>query len=215
LEYTSRIMPCQENKTRLIERPNYIQMGVQCIKIVTETCHKDYRHQGGYRVDKSNEELLKKAYDLGFKYEQEYGGCCQCAILAIQEAMGIENDDVFKAGTGLVGGIGATGAGSCGALIGGAMAISSRIGRERKNFRDPERISWQTYELAKKLHEKFVAEYGSGNCFDVQKKIFGRSFNLWDTDDQKAFEKAGGHVDKCPSVVGNASRWAVELLLEQ
>jgi len=31
------------------------------------------------------EELIKKAYDLGFKYEKNYRGCSQCAIAAIQE----------------------------------------------------------------------------------------------------------------------------------
>jgi len=165
-------------------------------------------------MDKSKEELMQKAYELGFDYEKEYMGCCQCAIAAIQETMGMENDAVFKAGTGLAGGVGGTGAGPCGALTGGIMVIGSRIGRDRKNFKDPERIRWQTYELAKRLHERFVEEYGSGNCRDIQKRIMGRSFNLWDPSDMQAFEKAGGHSDKCPSVVGNAARWTVDILSE-
>ena len=166
-------------------------------------------------MEKSKEESLKKAYELGFNYEKEYMGCCQCTLAAIQDTLDMQNDAVFKAGTGLSGGIGATGAGPCGALTGGVMAISSKIGRERKNFKDPEGIRWKTAELAKKLHDKFVEEYGSGNCGDIQKKLFGRSFNLWDATDYEEFEKAGGHTEKCPSVVGNATKWAVEILLEQ
>ena len=62
----------------------------------------------------SKEETAKKAYDLGFSYEKEYIGCCQCTIAALQDALHMENDAVFKAGTGLAGGIGATGVGPCG-----------------------------------------------------------------------------------------------------
>jgi len=165
-------------------------------------------------MEKSKEEILKKAYELGFKYEKEYMGCCQCALAALQDTLRMENDAVFKAGTGFAGGIGATGAGPCGALTGGVMIISSKIGRERKNFKDPERIRWKTYELAKKLYDKFIEEYGSGNCSDIQKKLMGRPFNLWDPADFEEFDKAGGHSEKCPSVVGNAARWTAEILLK-
>ena len=166
-------------------------------------------------MDKSREEISKEAYELGFHYEQEYGGCCQCALAAIQETLGMENDTVFKAGTGLSGGVCGTGTGACGGLTAGIMIIGSKIGRERKNFKDPERIRWKTRELAKKLYDKFIEEYGSGNCRDIQNKLFGRSFNFWDADAYQEFEKAGGHSDKCPSVVGNAAKWTVEILLEQ
>ena len=165
-------------------------------------------------MTKTNEEFARKAYELGYEYEKEYMGCCQCSLAAIQETLGMENDAVFKAGTGLAGGVGGTGNGPCGALTGGVMAISSRIGRDRSNFKDPEKIRWETYALVKKLYENFVEEYGSGNCRDIQNKLFGRSFNFWDADAYQEFEKAGGHSDKCPSVVGNAAKWTVEILLE-
>jgi hypothetical protein len=42
----------------------------------------------------------------------------------------------------------------------------------------------------------------------------GRSFNMWDADDYKAFEAAGGHKDKCTSVAANAAAWAAETILE-
>lgn len=161
----------------------------------------------------SYSDITKKAYEKGLSYEREYHGCCQCTIAAIQDTLGVRSDDVFKAGTGLAGGIGATSHGTCGALTGGAMMLSSKIGRDRKNFKDPERIRWKTYELAKKLHDKFVDEYGSGICGDIQRKLMGRSFNLLNPADFDEFCKAGGATDKCPFVVANASKWTVELLL--
>jgi hypothetical protein len=65
-----------------------------------------------------------------------------------------------------------------------------------------------------KLHDKFINEYGSILCKDIQKKIMGRSFNLWDPKDYEEFEKAGGHTDKCPDVVGKAAEWTVEILYD-
>jgi hypothetical protein len=46
-------------------------------------------------------------------------------------------------------------------------------------------------------------------------KLFGRTFNLMDSKDYEAFIKAGGHVDKCPSVSGNAAKWTVEIILDE
>jgi C_GCAxxG_C_C family probable redox protein len=164
------------------------------------------------QVDKSGEERLKQAYDLGFYYEKEYKGCCQCCIAALQDILCMQNDAVFKAGTALSGGGCATGTGACGGLTGGIMIISSKFGRERNNFKDPEGIRYKTRELALKLHNKFIEAYGTNICAEIQKKLFGRHYNFLDPAEFEAFEKAGGHVDKCTSVIGNATRWTVEII---
>ena len=127
----------------------------------------------------------------------------------------MENEAAFKAATGLSGGLGLTGVGPCGALSGGIMAISSKIGRDRKNFKDPEGVRWQTYELAKRLCNRFIEEYDSCNCREIQKRVFGRSYDFWDATEHEEFKEAGGYTEKCPIVVGNAAKWAVEILLEQ
>ncbi|RSD33523.1 MAG: CGCAxxGCC family protein, partial [Methanohalophilus sp.] len=31
----------------------------------------------------------------------------------------------------------------------------------------------------------------------------------------EAFEEAGGHDDKCPSVTGNAAKWTAKVLLDE
>lgn len=132
-------------------------------------------------------------------------------LAAVQDVFGISSDDVFKAGHALAGGSGLTGNGTCGALSGGILALGCMYGRERENF---AQNIMKPYKLAKELHDKFVEEYGSCICRDVQKKIFGRSFNLWDPSEYKEFEKMGGHKDKCPEVVGKVARWVAEMLLE-
>jgi len=149
---------------------------------------------------------------LAIEYEQKYGGCSQCVVGSIKKVVGGITDDVFKAATGLAGGIGLTG-NNCGALTGGVMLLSTFIGREYDNFADPDKIRFKSFKLAKKLLERFKEEYGSGICYDIQKKIMGRSYNLWNKKDYNDFIAAGGHNDKCPLVCGKAAKWVVEILL--
>ena len=157
----------------------------------------------------------KQAYDLGFKYEKEYYGCSQCVLLAIQDTFNLENETVFKSASGLAAGIGLLGS-VCGALTGGVMALSLKYGRDLQAFKagDPEGKRLKAYEKARQLYKRFEDEYRSVICKDIQKKIFGRSFNLNDPQDFKEFEEAGAHVDKCPGVVGRAAQWVAEIILE-
>ena len=104
--------------------------------------------------------------------------------------------------------------GTCGALVGGMLAISSIFGREYDDFKDGKKKR-RIFKYAKILYDRFVDEYDSPLCCDVQKKIFGRSFNLMDSIEYEEFEKAGAHVDKCPTVLGNAARWTVEIILNE
>jgi len=98
-------------------------------------------------------ELAGKAYTLGKEYEKTYRGCGQCVIAALQDALGIRNDDIFKSATGLAGGTGLAGDSGCGAYIGAILVLSSLLGRERNNFSDPEGIRHKTHQLTRKFRE--------------------------------------------------------------
>lgn len=157
-------------------------------------------------------ETTERSYTLAYEFEQKYGACSQCVLAALQETIGGIDDEVIKASHALAGGAAKTGQGTCGALSGGMMAISARYGRERVDFESGR--STEASTLAKVLYDRFVNEFGSPICADVQEAIFGRSFNLWDPNDRQAFEDAGGHLDKCPDVVGKAAMWTAEILLD-
>jgi C_GCAxxG_C_C family probable redox protein len=159
------------------------------------------------------DERVKRAYSLAFEYESKYGNCPQCIVATMEEIFNFSLPDLFKAGHPLAGGLGLSGYGTCGALSGGAMILGYAYGRERKDFK--VRTGGRSYRAAKDLYDKFVAEYGSCICRDVQSKIMGRSFNLWDPEDYKRFEAAGGHKDKCPDVVGKVAAWVAEQLIRQ
>jgi C_GCAxxG_C_C family probable redox protein len=160
----------------------------------------------------SNKQKAERAYALAYEYEQKHGNCPQCVLAAVQEAVGEIDDEVFKASHALAGGGALCGAGTCGALVGGMLAISAKHGRDRENFGKGRYL--HNYMLGKKLFDRFVAEFGDPTCGAVQTKVIGRSFNLWDKNDYKAFEDAGGHRDKCTDVAGKAAMWTAEILLE-
>jgi C_GCAxxG_C_C family probable redox protein len=157
--------------------------------------------------------LRQKAYTLAEQYEREYGGCSQCVVAAIKDTVGGISDDVFKAATGLAGGVGLTG-NTCGALTGGVMALSCFLGREYSAFDDPKRVRFKTFDLAADLQKRLESEFGSSLCRDIQTRIMGRYYDLRNEEEHALFLKAGGHDDKCPSVCGKAAAHVIDILYE-
>jgi C_GCAxxG_C_C family probable redox protein len=161
-------------------------------------------------------DYAQKGYERGFEFERHYHGCAQCVVGAVYEVFPeMRNVDIFRAASGLAAGTGLTTIGQCGALTGAVMVLSQLYGRQLDQIDDPEKKRFVAYRLAEKMVHRFLKEYGTLICGEIQKKIMGRSFYLFDPEQWDAFEKAGGHNEKCPSVVGNATRWAIEVMEEE
>lgn len=162
------------------------------------------------------ESVKKLVYDLAFFYEKEFGCCSQCVLGAIKNTVGSGiSNDVFKSATGL--GAGLAGAGySCGALTGGIMAMSCFLGRGIEDFPDPEGIRFKSFQLARRLVQRFEDTYGEcgGDCSAIQTKLMGRSYDIL-AGERDDFIEAGGHENICPSVCGDAAMWTVEILNEE
>jgi C_GCAxxG_C_C family probable redox protein len=180
-----------------------------------------YIYSKGYTKDilmkesRTGENLIERAYQLGFDYERKYRGCSQCTLAAIYDTLDFNDDNVFKTATGFAGGGGLTGISVCGGYAAGVMAISHLCGRERSNFADPEGIRFRTFELVRGFTRDYIEDLGSIICRDIQTRIFGRPYYIADPDDFAKFEAAGGHDDKCTEVVGRAARLTVKYILEQ
>lgn len=156
-----------------------------------------------------------KAHELGKKYEQAYKGCGQCVLAALQDAFDKRDEAVFRSATGFAGGGALCGDGNCGAYTGGIMMLSYLVGRTRDDFEDRAEAAFRTFDLVRRLRDRFIEEYGSVKCRDIQYRVLGRPYWLIDEDDVAKFEEAGGHDDKCPEVVGRAARWAAEIIEEE
>lgn len=162
-------------------------------------------------MDESGEAKVKKAFEYAKSYEMKCTGCAQTAMAGIFDALGIWNDDVFRCASGLADGIGLTGDGSCGALVGASLIIGHLFGREKRDFQDILK-PMKSYLLVKELHDRFVEKYGSCRCYDIQEKLMGRTYDLYDTNDLKDAFKSG-MIDVCSTLVGNCASLAVEVIL--
>ena len=78
-----------------------------------------------------------------------------------------------------------------------------------------EKLRFKTHQLARKFREKFIQEYGSVICRDIQNKVLGRYYYLPDPQEFEKFHNAGAHEIHCPEVVGKAARWMTEIILQE
>jgi len=171
-------------------------------------------------MNKKIEYKARKAYELAYKYEAEWGGCSQCTIRALQEVYDEEKSEVFKA----LGSFAAGGArecdGICGVYAAGMYFIGTKFGREFKDIgkdpNDPKASKKHTEQLilVKKLHEKFIDAYGTIICHEIHRKLYGRPYYLADKEELNKFYQAGGHKWGCTSVCGNGAKWTVEIIEE-
>ncbi|WP_028316911.1 C-GCAxxG-C-C family protein [Desulfatibacillum aliphaticivorans] len=160
----------------------------------------------------NKQEVADKAFSLAKSYEKKSGGCSQCSLAGIFDALGVEDTAIFKAATGLADGVGLTGDGHCGALSGGVLAIGYFFGRDKENFDDITKLVPANI-LAKKLHARFTEKYGTCRCHDLQTSFFGRFFNLYDPEDMKAGMEAG-MLERCSTLAGEVAQMAVEIILD-
>ncbi|MBR2596521.1 MAG: C_GCAxxG_C_C family protein [Solobacterium sp.] len=159
-----------------------------------------------------NSELREKIYKQGMENEAKYGGCAQCVLLTLSQTALDIPAEVIKSATGLMAG-GVRSGNSCGAFSGALMAISCVVGRPADRMDDKTYVA-KTAEPGRKLYQKFMDEYGTVLCRDIQYKIMGKSYRMYDPEDMKRFLADGGHDDKCTAVVAKACIWVLEVLEE-
>ena len=189
---------------------------VELIQLISEhyqkflnkiTLEKDF-----YKIKK-----LKECYEIGFEYEKNYRGCAQCLIATFFKFTGKTNNTLFQSASGFSGGMALCGDSACGGYSGGIMIMGSYVGRrlEKLDLDGDKEAQYKAYEMAQKLHDKFIETYGSVICADIHKQIFGKSFCLRSKEVRKEFEEAGAHLDKCTTVVAMAASWVADILNDE
>lgn len=141
--------------------------------------------------DKSK--MAEEAYRLGHQYEKEHGGCAQCAVAAIQDAIPFLKKDagLFRAASALDGGATPTGLQNCGSFTGAGMVIGYVCGGRRKeDFKGSNKLA---HQLIRKLYQHYEEHYETVLCKDVREKAERR----------------------CEEVVGLAAKWTAQILLDE
>ncbi len=152
--------------------------------------------------------LAEAAYQKALEYELAYGCCPQCVLATIQETVGIIDDGTIKASHGLSGGGGLMGYGACGALTGGLMALSARFGRDRDKLDKGRCIN--NFKKSKELVERFRNTFGGITCAELQQQFTGRTYDMWNADEYKAFDQDRGQ--QCAHATGTVTKWVIEML---
>jgi C_GCAxxG_C_C family probable redox protein len=155
--------------------------------------------------------LEQKAYDIAFDLEFNHGCCPQCVLTAVKETVGGVTDETIKASHGLSGGGGLTGQGACGALSGGLLALSVKRGRDADKLDKGRGIA--NFQLGRQLTDKFIGEFGGITCEQLQQQFTGRTWNMWNPNEYKDFDKSRG--DQCARATALVTRWVVEIMLKK
>ena len=110
--------------------------------------------------------LSSRAIDAArtaFLRDDNYYGCAESTLVALQTVFGLENPEDSSAAMALNGGIAYSG-GMCGAISGAAMAL----GRLAESRLDDHKQAKRTARLlAQRLIADFETEFGSSDCRDL------------------------------------------------
>lgn len=138
------------------------------------------------KLTKTKNEIIQKSNELAIEYEAKYKGCGQCTFLAIIDAPrwgGLEiipkdmEDRLFSGICVLTGGVGLSGDGTCAAVASGALAIGLALGIQRETFNEA-RFRENCATVRNTLLSRYYEKYNSLLCKDVQRKFFGKAWDL-------------------------------------
>ena len=153
-------------------------------------------------------DLAQQAYEKASGYELAYGCCPQCVLATVQETIGMVDDQTIKASHALSGGGALLGEGTCGALTGGLMALSAKYGRDRDKLERGRFIN--NFMKSRDLVERFRERFGGVTCEELQKEFTGRTYDMWNAAEYKAFDDARGN--QCAHATGTVTKWVIEML---
>jgi C_GCAxxG_C_C family probable redox protein len=135
-------------------------------------------------------------------------------LVLIQEISGLKNDMVVKSSTGFSGGIGGLQS-VCGALIGSALALGMKYGREIDTSQEPDeetaKNQGQAIEQVARLAKWFEREFGSIICSELRKSYMGTELSL-EVPWQREWAEKLGMLKRCQEMVARTARRTLAML---
>jgi hypothetical protein len=170
------------------------------------------------KLTKKKDEIIRKSNELAVEYEAKYKGCGQCTFLAIIDALrwgGLEiipkdmEDRLFPGVSILTGGVGLSGDGTCAAVASGALVVGLALGIQRATF-DEAGFRENCATVRNALLAKYYRKYNSLLCKDIQRRFFGKAWDLTRADTGAEFL---GITEGC--IIMETSMLATEIILDE
>ena len=170
------------------------------------------------KLTETKDEIIEKSNELAIQYEAKYRGCGQCTFLAIIDALrwgGMEiiprdmEDRLFSGICVLTGGVGLSGDGTCAAVASSALVVGLALGLQQETFHEAcFRENCAT--IRNTLLNRYYREYNSILCKDVQRKFFGKAWDLARDDMSVEFL---GITRGC--TIMQTAMWTTEIILDE
>ena len=170
------------------------------------------------------DDIIKKAeeaYKLAYDFDTTYSECSQATMYALQTVYGLKDESILKGIVALAGGGLHRCDGSCGVYQASIFFLGMHVARGAedldKDKDDPSAFKKMEdlFGLGDRIYKKFIDNYGSIKCGDIQRKLMGRAYYLRDEDEMKKFKEDGGYsIEVGPGIVANGAKWTVEILEE-
>jgi C_GCAxxG_C_C family probable redox protein len=166
-------------------------------------------------VAKSKRKIIDEVGQKAKEAEVVYSSCARSVLYGLKQHFDFLPDEMIRAASSLSAGCGSSG-GSCGAYSGGLLAIGFQF---NPSMGDLSQEGLKKRDIARKkrtaFREAFLAEFGTTMCPEIQEKVFGRRFKLWEEKEWQEFLNHPEHGEKCGDVVGKAARMAAKIMLEE
>lgn len=161
------------------------------------------KKKGAGSVEKRAVELMEK-----------YHNCAQCTLVAIQEISGLKDDGLAKASSGFAGGIGGTQS-VCGALVGAALALGIKYGRDISYLQGPPeeagKKQGESIEQVARLAKWFEREFGSTICSELRKSHMGTELSMGVPWQNEWADRLGMH-QRCSDIAAKTAQRALAML---
>ena len=162
-----------------------------------------------------------KSVGINASNNMEFGGCSQSTLKALQDEFGIGDLELFKSADVFSGGVAGSGE-TCGALLAALMTFSLVIGREEMEDTPTHRNTVSaSQELVESFKEELQREFKFKDkpentlCHNIERRIYGRTFNLSDEKERQAKKDATARLGKgCNIVCAIAAEIAAGKLLK-
>ncbi len=138
--------------------------------------------------------------------------CARSVLVGLKEIYDDIPEEMITASLSLAGGTGGA-SGSCGAYCCGLLAVGLKYNAPLAEELENPALKPKSAAKFAEYRDRFMKEMGTVMCPEIHKKLFGRSYTLYDPKEHDEFLAIPGHQEKCAEAVVVATRLAAEMIL--